>query len=246
MTRTDETITMTSGEFAHLGEGSVAYLRKVSSDDLRGRFPGLDEIAPGLELWALFPSLLGALVLATRWRIGPVLYLLGLFWLALADKAKVSPLELVPYVLSAVLRLPTGMAPGAEADLAPQPRMHNDLPILDMFQAVAVLLYVAAHYRFLSVTRNLFPLDRRRRLRQPDPARPKRIKLASLRVRGENPWVPTCSDSSRFVLPAPFGPTTSTSPGSSSSSSRAYERKSLSETLATISRPQGRRLTTPV
>lgn len=56
MTRTDETITMTSGEFAHLGEGSVAYLRKVSSDDLRGRFPGLKEIAPGLELWALFAA----------------------------------------------------------------------------------------------------------------------------------------------------------------------------------------------
>ena len=54
MTRTDERPTMTSGEFAHLGEGSVAYLRKVSSDDLRDRFPGLDEIAPGMELWALF------------------------------------------------------------------------------------------------------------------------------------------------------------------------------------------------
>ncbi|TIU93386.1 MAG: DUF1150 family protein, partial [Mesorhizobium sp.] len=52
MTRTDENLIMTSGEFAHLGEGSVAYLRKVSSDDLRGRFPGLGEIAPGLELWA--------------------------------------------------------------------------------------------------------------------------------------------------------------------------------------------------
>ncbi|TIV69424.1 MAG: DUF1150 family protein, partial [Mesorhizobium sp.] len=49
MPRTDETLTMTSGELAHLGEGSVAYLRKVSSDDLRGRFPGLTEIAPGLE-----------------------------------------------------------------------------------------------------------------------------------------------------------------------------------------------------
>ncbi|TIO05264.1 MAG: DUF1150 family protein, partial [Mesorhizobium sp.] len=56
MTRIDETLTMTSGEFAHLGEGSVAYLRKISSDDLRGRFPGLGEIAPGLELWALFAA----------------------------------------------------------------------------------------------------------------------------------------------------------------------------------------------
>jgi len=56
MTRTDENLTMTSGEFAHLGEGSVAYLRKVSSDELRGRFPGLGEITPGLELWALFAA----------------------------------------------------------------------------------------------------------------------------------------------------------------------------------------------
>ena len=56
MTMTDERLTMTSGEFAHLGEGSVAYLRKMSSDDLRGRFPGLGEIAPGLELWALFAA----------------------------------------------------------------------------------------------------------------------------------------------------------------------------------------------
>ena len=56
MTRTDENLTMTSGEFAHLGEGTVAYLRKVSSDDLRGRFPGLGEIAPGMELWALFAA----------------------------------------------------------------------------------------------------------------------------------------------------------------------------------------------
>ncbi|WP_269930728.1 DUF1150 family protein [Aminobacter sp. HY435] len=48
--------TMTTGELAHLGEGSVAYLRKVTSDDLRGRFPGLTEIDPGLELWALFSA----------------------------------------------------------------------------------------------------------------------------------------------------------------------------------------------
>lgn len=47
---------ITAGELAHLGEGSVAYLRKVRSDDLRGRFPGMAEIAPGLELWALFAA----------------------------------------------------------------------------------------------------------------------------------------------------------------------------------------------
>jgi hypothetical protein len=53
---------------------------------------------------------------------------------------------------------------------------------------------------------------------------PKRMSCASARVRGENPWVATCSDSSRFVFPTPFGPTMRTSPGSSRSASDAYER----------------------
>src|SRR6185503_12591661 len=53
---------------------------------------------------------------------------------------------------------------------------------------------------------------------------PKRTSCASARVRGEKPCVPTCSDSSRFVFPAPLGPVTSTRPGSSSKSSFAYER----------------------
>ena len=50
---------------------------------------------------------------------------------------------------------------------------------------------------------------------------PKRTSWASLRLRGEKPCVPTWSASSRFVLPAPFRPTASTSPGDSSSSSDA-------------------------
>ena len=56
MTRTEEKPIMTNGEFAHLGEGTVAYLRKVSSDDLLGRFPGIAQIASGTELWALFAA----------------------------------------------------------------------------------------------------------------------------------------------------------------------------------------------
>ena len=52
----NKTAVMSSVELAHLGQGSVAYLRKVSSDDLRSHFPGMDEITPGLELWALFSA----------------------------------------------------------------------------------------------------------------------------------------------------------------------------------------------
>lgn len=56
MTGNETRLALTEAQLAHLGEGQVAYLRKVSSDELRGRFPGLTDIAPGLELWALFAA----------------------------------------------------------------------------------------------------------------------------------------------------------------------------------------------
>lgn len=51
---TNEKQIFTEHEFAHLGEGEIAYLRKIRSDDLTRRFPALPPMAPGLELWALF------------------------------------------------------------------------------------------------------------------------------------------------------------------------------------------------
>ena len=53
---------------------------------------------------------------------------------------------------------------------------------------------------------------------------PVRTSCASMRVRGEKPCVPTCSDSSRFVLPVPLRPTTRMTPGARARSAAAYER----------------------
>lgn len=47
---------ITQNELAHLGEGSVAYVREMQSDDLKGKFPGLPEMASGTKLWALFSA----------------------------------------------------------------------------------------------------------------------------------------------------------------------------------------------
>ncbi|MFU0505947.1 BQ00720 family protein [Pseudaminobacter sp. NGMCC 1.201702] len=47
---------LTEAELAHLGEGTLAYLREIGSDELKGKFPGLPEIAPGTKLWALFAA----------------------------------------------------------------------------------------------------------------------------------------------------------------------------------------------
>jgi len=56
MTNEMEKIVMTSAEFAHLGDGQIAYMKKTSSDDLSRSFPALPPLAPGLELWALFSA----------------------------------------------------------------------------------------------------------------------------------------------------------------------------------------------
>ena len=34
----------------------MAYLREMDRDELRGKFPGMPEIAPGLRLWAVFAA----------------------------------------------------------------------------------------------------------------------------------------------------------------------------------------------
>ena len=54
--RADVPNAVSKADLAHLGEGTVAYLREIGSEELKGKFPGLPEIAPGTRLWALFAA----------------------------------------------------------------------------------------------------------------------------------------------------------------------------------------------
>lgn len=56
MTGNEEKTVLTQLELAHLGEGNLAYLREIDSEELRGKFPGMPEIAPGTRLWAVFAA----------------------------------------------------------------------------------------------------------------------------------------------------------------------------------------------
>jgi len=47
-------IIFTDLEFAQLGEGRVAYLKRVKTDELAEKFPGLPPMTPGIEIWGLF------------------------------------------------------------------------------------------------------------------------------------------------------------------------------------------------
>jgi len=47
---------LTEAQFAHLGEGVVAYMREIGAEELMGRFPGIPNLKPGTRLWALFAA----------------------------------------------------------------------------------------------------------------------------------------------------------------------------------------------
>jgi len=47
---------VSEAELAHLGEGQVAYIRRMRSEEITRRFPGAPDLDPGLDLWALFSA----------------------------------------------------------------------------------------------------------------------------------------------------------------------------------------------
>jgi hypothetical protein len=53
MNRTENKIEMTEEALAHLGDGEIAYVKTIRSEDVPALFPQAPEIAPGLKLFAL-------------------------------------------------------------------------------------------------------------------------------------------------------------------------------------------------
>jgi hypothetical protein len=49
----EERPTLTPQEFAHLGGGSIAYVKTIRSEDAQRLFPEAPAIQPGLKLFAL-------------------------------------------------------------------------------------------------------------------------------------------------------------------------------------------------
>ena len=48
--------TFTPADFAALGEGQVAYVRPIRSDDVKRLFPQAPDLSPGLDLFALLSA----------------------------------------------------------------------------------------------------------------------------------------------------------------------------------------------
>jgi len=61
------TVELDPAELAALGEGQVAYVKPVRSDEVRRLFPQAPQLAPGLQLFALL-SASGAPIMLTDSR----------------------------------------------------------------------------------------------------------------------------------------------------------------------------------
>ena len=44
---------LSSDDFAHLGQGAIAYVKPIKSDDVRQLFPQASNLQPGLDLFML-------------------------------------------------------------------------------------------------------------------------------------------------------------------------------------------------
>ncbi|WP_428699299.1 DUF1150 family protein [Stappia sp.] len=53
MTRDEEHFEMQPGEFKALGAGQIAYVKRMTSDDVSTLFPQAPHMEPGLNLWVL-------------------------------------------------------------------------------------------------------------------------------------------------------------------------------------------------
>lgn len=67
VTTTPKVPAIDSGAFATLGEGEIAYVKPMLSDDVKRLFPQAPDLAPGLELFALL-SASGSPILLTDSR----------------------------------------------------------------------------------------------------------------------------------------------------------------------------------
>ena len=51
--RVDKALELTPQEFAHLGDGALAYVKAINSEDVSRLFPQAPPLRPGVKLFAL-------------------------------------------------------------------------------------------------------------------------------------------------------------------------------------------------
>jgi hypothetical protein len=121
-------------------------------------FAGLLSMVPillmkGMDLWCIFPLILGALSLIAHWRAGPIFVVLALAILVVLRAYGLDPLLIMEMFLQVLLE----GSHSTMAGLSVVPRT----PFLDFLLSVCVLAYLAGHYRLQALVHNVIPPEAR-------------------------------------------------------------------------------------
>ncbi len=120
-------------------------------------------LARGLGLWAFFPLGVGAGALFLRWRVGPFLVLLSVLALIVAERNQMTPLELLTNVLIMLSRPFVRLRRPLPSFTTQNWRLQEANAMLDLVFGSAMLAYLIGVFRYLGVTLNILPIDRRNR-----------------------------------------------------------------------------------
>jgi hypothetical protein len=104
----------------------------------------------GMDVWSLLPLLLGSLAVLLSWTSGPPLVLIAVAMLTYERWG--NQLDGRRLVMLLTLR-----NPGRRTDW----NFDDDFPVSDLILCVALLTYVVAQYRLLSLVRHVLPRDPR-------------------------------------------------------------------------------------
>jgi hypothetical protein len=120
-------------------------------------------LARGLGANVFLPALVALLLPVLHWRTGPALLLLSLLWIVVLDSTGMNTLEILYRIVRSVNVFIQGHLLLPYFPRNPSPRLRRPELVLDILFCAALLIWIASYFRLLGLTRNIFPVDRRRR-----------------------------------------------------------------------------------
>jgi hypothetical protein len=126
----------------------------------------------GLDTLSLLPALVGVLSMLFRWRWGALYVLLFAAWLLIAQRWPIFHPAFVAEESARLIQEVLLPSPMYKYGRTSFPISQRTFGIVDVLLVVSLLVYVAAHFRLLGLTRWIFPAD------------PRRSRLAPQRARG--------------------------------------------------------------
>lgn len=112
---------------------------------------------------SIIPILVGVLALIFQWQSGPVLLLLSLVWLFVADSLGLTAMGFVGGILRGIVGSFAGVPLAPPFRTFPRAHPKEAMPFVDLILGLGAVGYCAGHYRLQSIVQQIFPIDTRKK-----------------------------------------------------------------------------------